>query len=517
MPVRSSKSVSELTPFNQSSIRGRESGELSRYRKRSRKEGGGKIARGLQDLPGWWLALLLVLAPWAYGTTFPETKVWLAEALCALGPLFLLSLILQRRWPRVNWLTILLSFAILAYGWGVTWNAKLIYDPKLFYFHYGSPPVPSLPGTVDQQTSATQMLLITGLFCAFWVVADLSARERWRSRFWLVLCLTGVSIVILGLAQRLTNASGIFWRADLECGPSFFATYRYHANAGAFINIVFPLVAARCIAAFRRKSEELARPFWFIAMIAVLVSAFVNVSRAASVIALSVFILFSAHQLYEVFRTRRNQSKGLIVILSVLAVVAVGVLVWVVGFGAAYQRWADPRWGNIANDSRFGAYDAIEHQMLPATGWWGLGPATFHLVFPFFTTGYGERVMGYWEYAHQDYLETLIEWGFCGAALWVLFFGNSILRGCSAFWRRQSTWDSRTRAFAVACLLSLGSVLAHAAIDFPMQIASLQLYICVVLALLTALPYADPQRIRRYHGETSLNGSGWDPQQKETV
>jgi hypothetical protein len=41
-----------------------------------------------------------------------------------------------------------------------------------------------------------------------------------------------------------------------------------------------------------------------------------------------------------------------------------------------------------------------------------------------------------------------------------------------------------------------------------MQIASLQLYTCVVLALLTALPYADTQRVRRFRAEdTSLDGS----------
>ena len=220
--------------------------------------------------------------------------------------------------------------------------------------------------------------------------------------------------------------------------------------------------------------------------------------------------LFSSlrHQLYEIVQSRRSQRKGLIVILSAFAIIAVAVLVWVVGFGAAYQRWADPRWGNIANDARFTAYDVIEHQMLPVAGWWGLGPATFHLLFPFFTIGYGQRVWGYWEYSHQDYLQTLIEWGICGTALWVLLFGTNILRGAWALLRRQRTWDSGTRAFAVACLLSIASVLAHAAIDFPMQIASLQLYTCVVLALLAALPYADAQRIRRARSEeTSLNGS----------
>jgi hypothetical protein len=242
-------------------------------------------------------------------------------------------------------------------------------------------------------------------------------------------------------------------------------------------------------------------------MIAVLVSAFVNVSRAASVITLCVFILFSAHQLYEVCRTRRTQSRGLIAILVVIAIIAVGVLVWVIGFGAAYQRWTDPRY-NVASDARFAAYDAIQQRILPITSWWGVGPATFHLIFPFFTMGYGLRTIGYWEYAHEDYLQTLIEWGFCGAAVWVLFFGTSILGAFWAFLRRQRTWDGTTRAFAVACLLSVGSVLAQAAIDFPMQIASLQLYTCMVLGLLASLPYAHSQRIRRVRAEeTSLNGS----------
>jgi hypothetical protein len=511
MPVRFSNSVTESTPFDQPPTRERESWELTGRHRRSRREAGGKVGRFLQELLGWWLAALLVFAPWAFGTTFDETKVWLAEALCALGPLFLLSLIVRRRWPRVNFLAILLSFVILGYGWWMTWNAKLVYDTALSYFHHGSPPVPSLPGTVDQNTSATQMVLITGLFCAFWVVVDLSASERWRSRFWLILSLTGLSIVVLGLAQRLTNAPGIFWRTDLECGKSFFATYRYHANAGTFINIVFPLVAARCFAAFRRKSGELGRPIWFLATIAVLVSAFVNVSRAASVITLSVFILFSAYQLYEVFRTRRIKNKGLIAIFAVLAVVAVGVLVWMVGFGQAYDRWINPRF-DLATDARFTAYEAVEHELLPAAGLWGLGPATFHLVFPFFTIGYGQRLYGYWEYAHQDYLQTLVEWGSCGIVLWFLFFGNNIVRGCWAFLRRRQEWDSGTRAFAVACLLSVAAVLAHGAVDFPMQIASLQLYTCVVLGLLTALPYAGGQRTRRVRsGETSLNGSASDP------
>jgi len=45
----------------------------------------GGIRRVFEELPGWWLAALLVIAPWAYGATFPETKDLLAMALCGLS------------------------------------------------------------------------------------------------------------------------------------------------------------------------------------------------------------------------------------------------------------------------------------------------------------------------------------------------------------------------------------------------------------------------------------------------
>jgi hypothetical protein len=456
----------------------------------------GGVRRSLEELPGWWLAALLVIAPWAYGTTFPETKDWLGIALCGLSLPFTVSLICQRRWPRISWISVLLALVILTQGWLMTWNAKLVYDSRLSYFHVIPQPAPWLPGTVDHAISWHQMLLITGLFFAFWTASDLVAQERWRQRLWLVMSLTGVSLMLLGLAQRLTGAPGIFWRSDLDCGPTFFATYRYHANAGAFINIIFPLILAQSVSAFRKDSSHLAKAFWLVAALCVFASAFVNVSRAATVITLGVFVVFFARQLSEILRTRRHLSKILLGIVAVIAIIGVGALVWAIGFGDTYHRWTDPRY-NIATDARFLAYDAIEHRVLPRAGWWGFGPATFRLVFPFFTNGLGPRIWGYWEYAHEDYLQTLVEWGFCGAAAWFLFFGHSIARGCWALWRRQRTWDGRTRVFAVASLLALGSVVVHAMVDFPMQIASLQLYTAAVLGVLASLPYLNAQRARR--------------------
>jgi len=302
------------------------------YRRRSRRSGDGGVRAFIEDLPGWALVILLVAAPWAYGATFPETKEWLARALCGVGGLFFVSLLLRGRRLRINWLSLALSCLILGYGWLMTWNAKLVYDPQVFYFHPGSPHFPSWPGTVDQKASADQMLLITGLFCAFWVVSDLSARDRWRGRFWLVLSLTGVSIIILGLMQRFSAAPGIFWRTDLDCGSTFFATFRYHANAGAFINIVAPLVAAQSASAFRRESSQLAKAFWLLAVLVVFVSAFVNVSRAATIVTVCSIAVFCAVQFYDLVRSGSHAiSKRLLLVSTVVVIGGVAILVWLVG------------------------------------------------------------------------------------------------------------------------------------------------------------------------------------------
>ena len=473
-----------------------EEGERRR-RSRSHRSRGKGLQVLVEDLPGWCLVILIVAAPWAYGTTFPETKEWLAKALCWLGGVFAISLLLRGRWLRISWVSVGLSLLILAYGWWMSWNAKLVYDAAVYYFHPVAQPVPSWPGSVDQKTTWNQMVLITGLFCAFWVVSDLSTRDRWRRRFWWGLSLTGLSIVVLGLMQRFSDAPGIFWRTDLDCGRTFFATYRYHANAGSFINIIVPLVAAQSVCAFRKDSSHVAKAFWLLALLVVLVSAVINVSRAATVITVGIVAAFCLLELYQLIRWRRHTvSKRMLFVGMVLILGGVATLVWLIGFNEAYKHWTE--FGNsLATNGRFIVYDTIEHSVLPASGWWGFGPATFELVFPFFTNQLGIAIQGYWEYAHQDYLQCLTEWGFIGATIWCLFFANTIIR---AAWKlvRQDSLDTRARRCGIGCLLALASVLAHSTVDFPMQIASLQLYVSVVLGMLAALQYADPSRRRRF-------------------
>ena len=56
----------------------------------------------LVELPRWLLLAVIVYAPWAFGCTRWWAKTLLIQSLLAITLLWLCSLFLRRRWPRVT-------------------------------------------------------------------------------------------------------------------------------------------------------------------------------------------------------------------------------------------------------------------------------------------------------------------------------------------------------------------------------------------------------------------------------
>ena len=187
-------------------------------------------------------------------------------------------------------------------------NPKQKFEPAIFAYIHLPGAIPWLPGVVDQAIAASQLLLVTGLIGAFWIASDLATSERWRTRVWWTMSLTGVSLVALGLTQRVTGARAIFWDPVADTGTTFFATYRYHGNAGAFLNLVLPLIAAQALLAFTRRSSHAGMAFWSIATLMVAAGVFINVSKAAMGIATLILLVLACQQLKQ--REFGNRSKA---------------------------------------------------------------------------------------------------------------------------------------------------------------------------------------------------------------
>jgi O-antigen ligase len=178
------------------------------------------------------------------------------------------------------------------------------------------------------------------------------------------------------------------------------------------------------------------------------------------------------------------------------AVLAAAVLLLlVIGFGGldvAWRRWSEIEQQLTLQNSRL-LVAGVCIDMLPNSGWFGFGPGSFHTAFPFFNKHTGPETRGVWLYAHQDYLQTLVEWGWMGAVLWmVVFAGAAYALSCVV--RKAHRFAERDRLFVLASGCGLGAVLVHALADFPLQIASIQLYLAVLVGVLWSCRWWDVKR-----------------------
>ncbi len=121
--------------------------------------------------------------------------------------------------------------------------------------------------------------------------------------------------------------------------------------------------------------------------------------------------------------------------------------------------------------------------------WLGAGPGHFDYRFRQYRP-VAVQMRPLW--AHNDYLNTLADWGVAGAALvasaWVLLYWGVVrswkfVRGARDDFSRKK---SNKVAFLIGASLGLAAILAHSATDFNMQIPANAILAVALMALLSA-------------------------------
>jgi len=93
----------------------------------------------------------------------------------------------------------------------------------------------------------------------------------------------------------------------------------------------------------------------------------------------------------------------------------------------------------------------------------GLGGGTFHLAFPRYVKA---DVNGFYDHAHNDYVEIASETGLTGLLLLGVIIVHSIMRAIALLAQSR---DQLQRGMAFASLMGMVSLLIHAAVDFNFQ------------------------------------------------
>lgn len=428
------------------------------------------------------LALLPILyaffyGPLAFGATTPDTA-WYLGWLALHGFLgWLVVLLAERRWPRLprSGMILLGLLGILAVFQVA--NPVSVLNPTFGDFNPIEEAMTGLPGSYDAATSARVLWIVTACALGGIALADLLVDSKTRWLLLRVVALSGFTVAVIGIYQKASGADAMLWTTPERSGTNFFCAYRYHANSAAFLNLCWPAAFAVWLRSRLERFGSIGASLDLCVFLITLGAVFVNTSKAGQVIgfvgALWVLWRFRA----DIFVNATTRAGIVVVALFVITLTAVLVLP---GLLATLSRWNEFTTQGDSLRGRYLTYGACLHAITEAPVF-GTGAGTFQYVFPFHTNHLEDQIAGYWEYAHQDYLQTLIEWGFVGGLLWALLAFGALLRlGSRA---RAARRNGITEITSSVALIALAIVLIHALIDFPFQIASIQWVVTFYLAI----------------------------------
>ncbi len=435
----------------------------------------------------WWPALApllvsLLYAPLAWGATTPGTVAVLDGLLIASFLGWSVLLILERRLPRFSlWAGI--PLVILTLLGLISWaNPVSTFDEEFWVLKPTESAISWLPGSVDRASTGEVLVHLLALLLGFLVLLDACSHSRIRWLFLKGLAISGFVIALVGITQKAGGAEAMLWVEPdpLKYGNKlFFAAFRYHANAAAFMNLCWP--AAMVVFLRERDSGRggVAPSIWATILIISIIGVFVNTSKSGQ-------LLGAIGVVMALIRFRRSIFVGSRIVMIVSGILLLGLTLIVAM--PVVSKWQE-RWSSASASSSFGGRAetyATCLRMLPDASVYGFGPGTFRLVFPFYEMPSADRMVSefFWYHAHQDYLQTAIEWGIFGALAWCVFYAGGMIRGF------QTVGPGLKRGrieYSVSCaLIGMIIVMLHAMVDFPFQIPALQLPVAVYMAILFA-------------------------------
>ncbi len=435
----------------------------------------------MRGLARWLFLGTLVATPWLYGATTAWTIELVSGMLMLVLAIWLASFLVDRRWPMVPRGLASIALLILLQGWWMVANAHAVYDSTFGVFAPVRPILQNAAGSVDYVISFGWMLRATILLGVVCVVAEIAQRPVWLLRLWCAIAIAGGSIALLGLIQKGTGAQMIFWQPAAPAdAKTFFATYYYHANAGALLNLALPVIAGLALWTVARSARTVPRTVSATTLLIVVIAVFSNTSRMAQAVGVLIMITLLAAVIRPTVKIiARAEKRTLVVGVLIVAGTVLAIA------QAAHLDKPIARWQQFTRqmpvDARWAANRAAWNAVGDA-GAFGFGSGSFRAVFPHYQQALKARLQGTWRFLHNDYLQTLLEWGWVGSALSAaLFFGGIGIAVRSYLHAKR--WSNRQRLLLPCVVLALSGVAIHAAVDFPLQILSIQLLVATYLGI----------------------------------
>ncbi len=334
--------------------------------------------------------------------------------------------------------------------------------------------------TADLEYVARHELLrvLTYAFLFFAVLNNLHGQNSVRLLSLTVVFLA-MGISFYALYQFFTHSTRVWWFPALYPNRAS-GTYMCPNHLGGFLELVLPLALAYTLTS---RLQHVTKVFVGYASLVLLAGIAVTLSRGAWAATALALLLFFGVLLFQ--RNYRLPALALLVLL-------VGGAAFYLPRSPVMQIRLGELWdqkGQVNDDLRFALWGPA-WRMWQDHPWWGVGPAHFDARFRAYRP---ERVQATPDRVHNDYLNTLVDWGVVGTALvtaaWAL-----LVWGVCRTWptvrlpRGELGGKSGSNKFAFVLGASLGllALLAHSVIDFNFHIPANALLAVTLMALLSS-------------------------------
>lgn len=425
----------------------------------------------------FFLAIALFYAPLAYGCTRPEMLPTLFVLLALSIVAGLVSFAASRHRPAIPMLPLVCVAALLLQGWWITCNPSF---SALVSGNGSAADMGNIHRISFDSMTATSFLLVS-----FVVLCGLFGHANLRRYTLLAAAFSGALISVIGIALKLGGEplTRYVWK-PAEVDWNNFALYRYHGNAGAFLNLAWPLILVFMRRAYTPTGTYTRRIAWTLCTMACAGALFLNASKASLIIGLLIL------PWPFVTRLKRLKGQSLVLLGAGTALLIAGLLTLssLLAQDAAFQRMTNASDVFASASGRIEAYQQYANAV-PAVGFFGIGPGLFKVAFPYQLSNMrnvGDLAVH--DFAHEDYLQTTLEWGWLGALWWFLLIAGGLYRAIKNYSQRELFTSKTEHRLLLAAILGLGGTLVQALIDFPLQVASIRLFFFVLLALCWASP-----------------------------
>lgn len=461
----------------------------------------------------WILLTLVALSPWAFGAVHPLSLFALYCGVAACLVLWAVALVVERRPPRAVCPVLLCIAGMVLLGvWQLTplpdsvlavvapgseraWSSLLPDQPEVIDGDDGYQP-PGRTISLYPQATRDQVLKLLAAFAVFALTRYVLASTAFLKRLAVVLVVEGALLSLFALLQMFTSPkTQLYW--SIESTGAVFGPFICRNHFPFFVNVGIGLGIGLLLPRLKYNKqrgenwknallEAAADPvvMWLVSALSLMLAANLYSQSRGGFLALAAAVAIGL--VFHLVASREGSSGGVPALLLV-AGVALALVSWF-GVNRVEKRLQTIWSGDALSDGRSRLWErtlpiAREHPV------WGAGYGTFD----FLETAHREprdASVFRFEYAHNDYLQTLLEGGVVHLALALLAI-VLLYRYAIAAYRLHP----RTAPVILGGIIGLTTVVIHSFGDFGLHVPSIALLTAVLAGLLAGL--AAPPAPRR--------------------